>query len=80
MTKYISNNFRKIKVAFSCFRKNQNLMSIYSRMTKKLKNNVVIKKSRTFAFENEYYLVARPTFMETKYLILNILRKICFLK
>ena len=56
ITKYISNIFRKIEVAFSCFGKTPNLMSIYSRMTKKLKKNVVIKKSCTFAAENEYYL------------------------
>ena len=56
INKYISNNFRKIEVAISCFGKTPNLMSIYSRMTKKLKKNVVIKKSCTFAAENEYYL------------------------
>ena len=56
ITKYIINNFGKIEVAISCLRKTPNLMSFYSRMTKKLKKNVVIKKSCTFAAENEYYL------------------------
>ena len=56
ITKYIINNFGKIEVASSCFGKTPNLMSFYTRMTKKPKKNVVIKKSCTFAVENEYYL------------------------
>ena len=62
ITKYISNNFRKIEVVFFCFGRAPNPKSYYPKMTKKPKKNVVIKKSRTFASENEYYLVARPTF------------------